>query len=111
MGERINKTVQFNFSVIANLEFTVKCKHDITLPFRVNKNFFISQIDEQIETLFASKKRVTDVAKSNMPQVAAGECAVSCCHKCIHVVSLDKAYYVIYSLAKPKMVCLFRLPC
>ena len=37
----------------------------ILLPF--------SQIDEQIETLFASKKRVTDVAKSNMPQVAAGE--------------------------------------
>lgn len=31
------------------------------------------QIDEQIEQLFASKKRVTDVAKANMPQVAAGK--------------------------------------
>ena len=30
------------------------------------------QIDEQIETLFASKKRVTDVAKANMPIVGAG---------------------------------------
>ncbi|XP_067937972.1 probable ATP-dependent RNA helicase DDX46 [Watersipora subatra] len=31
-----------------------------------------ADIDEQIETLFASKKRVTDVAKANMPMVGAG---------------------------------------
>lgn len=31
-----------------------------------------ADIDEQIETMFASKKRVTDVAKANMPIVAAG---------------------------------------